>query len=72
MPSLMVVSGGLGREELEDFASQRVLSSLLTLDVPKELCSVSLANRDTCSVSCSRFPIVLFSASVFPDCIEAR
>ena len=51
LPHIMVVSGGLGREELEDFASQRVLSSLLTLDVPKELCTVSMALPETSGVS---------------------
>jgi len=42
LPDVMAVNGPLGVREMEEIASHKVLSSILTLEVPKELCSVSL------------------------------
>lgn len=45
LPNLMAVNGPLGIKEMEEMVSQRVLSSVLTLELPKELCSVSLTGE---------------------------
>jgi len=42
LPNIMAVTGKIGINEMEALASQRVLTSVLTLELPKQLHSVSL------------------------------
>lgn len=42
LPNIMAVTGPMGIKEMEALASQRVLSSVLTLELPRQLHSVSL------------------------------
>jgi hypothetical protein len=42
LPKIMAVTGPMGIKEMEALASQQVLSSVLTLELPRQLHSVSL------------------------------